>query len=808
MNRSTKRFMKEQDGGIAVSVWIASLVMMIGLISSAYLHPAWLLLAAGVSWALVACIPLPYRKYVACYSLITILAGLFFYGYENLHTSEVKPLAQKEQRIWIEGVIDSPVKRDGDVARFFVTITSWGENQSDQNEHQSLEKIALRVKLGSFQEASQIEQWRRGSVIVAPIQLSLPASARNPHAFDYASYLYWQGVHVTGETNYQAVDMTPVFSVTASFQEWQDSGAKRIEALFTDPEIAGYMKSLLLGLGQEVNPELASMYSNLGLSHILAISGLHVTMVSSMFMWCLERIGIRRRLAFVVTILFLIGYVLLVGASASAIRSGLMGSVGLLCQVFGKRLDGKDVWAGALILMLVVNPYQLWHVGFQLSFAVTLGLIIYVPYSLQVFVRVPVWIRSLVAVTLSAQLVSFPFLIYHFHLFSPVSWLVNLVVTPILSAIALPFGYIAVVLDFVHPFLAVIPVWVSTAMLKWIHLPLFAIEKMSLPFTYWPHPSWWWLVLYTCFLGTLPILWKIGYHRKRDIMLTFVIFILFIVAARQPFSGVEEVRITFLDVGQGDSIVVEIGDQKVYLMDAGGTMQFPAAEPWMEKRDPFEVGKDVVLPFLMARGIEKIDRVIMTHGDLDHIGGLKSLISHFSFGEVLVNGTAPSKLEGEIVQLFRQEGVPILTGLPGQSWSDGPGIEWKWLHPGESTFSGNDASVVLQLTAFNKTVLFTGDIEKDGESQLVQNGLTSVDVLKVAHHGSNTSSNEELLAVTAPKVAVISAGVKNRYGHPSSEVLHRLKKSGSVVYRTDVHGAITLVITPAGLYWQAQILDT
>ncbi|MFS0554555.1 DNA internalization-related competence protein ComEC/Rec2 [Brevibacillus sp. 179-C9.3 HS] len=782
--------------------------MMIGLILSAYLHPAWLLLTAGVSWALVACIPVTYRKYLACYSLIFILAGLYFYGYEILHSSVLKPFAEREETVWIEGVIDSPVKRDGDVARFFVTITSWGGDHSNQNQHSSLEKIALRVKLASYDEAVDIEQWRRGSVVVAPIRLSLPATARNPHSFDYAKYLFWQGVHVTGESSFQAIEITPAFSVWASFQEWQDTGAKRIEKLYQDPETAGYMKSLLLGLGQEVTPELASMYSNLGLSHILAISGLHVTLVSSMFMWCLERIGVRRRLAFVVTILFLIGYVLLVGASASAIRSGLMGSVGLLCQVFGKRLDGKDVWAGSLIIMLIVNPYQLWHVGFQLSFAVTLGLIIFVPYSLLVFVRVPIWIRTLVAVTVSAQLVSFPFLIYHFHMFSPVSWLVNLVVTPILSAAALPLGYIAVVLDFVHPFLAVIPVWISTAILRWIHLPLFSIESIRLPFTYWPHPSWWWLVLYTCFLGVLPISWKLGYHRKRDTIIAFAIFLALVVAARQPFAGVNEVRITFLDVGQGDSIVVEIGDQKVYLMDAGGTMRFPAAEPWMEKRDPFEVGKDVVLPFLMARGIEKIDRVIMTHGDLDHIGGLKALVPHFSFGEVFVNGTAPSNLEGEIVQLFQQEGVPILTGLPGQSWSDGPSIEWKWLHPGESTFSGNDASVVLQLTAFNKTVLFTGDIEKDGENQLVQNGLTSVDVLKVAHHGSKTSSTQELLAITAPKVAVISAGVKNRYGHPSQEVLHRLEKSGSVVYRTDAQGAITLVITPAGLFWQTQLLDT
>ncbi|MGZ0052845.1 DNA internalization-related competence protein ComEC/Rec2 [Brevibacillus gelatini] len=471
-------------------------------------------------------------------------------------------------------------------------------------------------------------------------------------------------------------------------------------------------------------------------------------------------------------------------------------------------MDGKEVWAGALLVMLAVNPYQLWHVGFQLSFAVTLGLIVFVPYSQHVLVRVPVWIRTLVAVTFSAQLVSFPFLVYHFHQFSPLSWLVNLLATPVLSLLALPLGYIALVLALIHPALAAVPVWFTTWLLGWIHEPLYALEQKVIPFTYWPHPEWWWVILYACFLGILPILWNRGYHRKRDVALCFALFLGLLAAARQPFAGSEEVRITFLDVGQGDSIVVEIGNQKVYLMDAGGTMRQPAAEPWMEKRDPFEVGKDVVLPFLMARGIEKIDRVIMTHGDLDHIGGMEALVPRLFFGEVLVNGKVPEEKEAKIRELFLKKGVPITTGAPGQVWSDGPGIEWKWLHPGETTLHGNDASVVLQLTAYNKTVLFTGDIEQGGEAALVQNGLSPVDVLKVAHHGSNTSSTKELLAAITPKAAVISAGENNRYGHPSAMVLQRLGEHGTAIYRTDRHGAITLIISPAGLSWRTQKLDT
>ncbi|MED1825472.1 DNA internalization-related competence protein ComEC/Rec2 [Brevibacillus agri] len=791
-----------------MSLWNASLAVMSGLLLSAYAHPVWLLGAAGAWAAAAAFVPRAYRGRLAVYSFLSILAGLYFYGYEILQQSEMKPLAAQERTVWVRGEIASGVKRDGDVARFFADVGQWREEGESWQQLGLNETIVLRVKLSAAEEAAAVEKWRTGSELVALARLGLPQGARNPHAFDYARYLHWQGVHVVAETAFRDARVEAAASIQGSFQEWQKAGAERIESLFADRETAGYMKSLLLGLGQDVTPELESMYANLGLSHVLAISGLHVTLVTSMFMWCLDRLGVSRRWGLFATVSLLVGYVLLVGASASAVRSGLMGGVGLVCQVAGKRLDGKEVWAGALLVMLAVNPYQLWHVGFQLSFAVTLGLILFVPYSLHVFERVPVWIRTLVAVTFSAQLVSFPFLIYHFHQFSPLSWLVNLLATPVLSLLVLPLGYIAIVLALVHPALAAVPVWLTTRLLGWIHEPLYALDQQVIPFTYWPHPKWWWLLLYACFLGMLPILWNRGYHRKQDVALCLALFLGLLVAARQPLAGSDEVRITFLDVGQGDSIVVEIGTGKVYLMDAGGTMRHPAAEPWMEKRDPFEVGKDVVLPFLMARGIEKIDRAIMTHGDLDHIGGMEALVPRFSFGEVLVNGQVPEAKEAQIRELFHERGVPITTGTPGQVWSDGPEIEWKWLHPGETTLRGNDASVVLQLTAYNKTVLFTGDIERSGEAVLVQNGLSPVDVLKVAHHGSNTSSTEELLAATAPKAAVISAGVNNRYGHPAVQVLQRLGKYGTTIYRTDRHGAITLIISPAGLSWNTQQLDT
>jgi len=668
----------------------------------------------------------------------------------------------------------------------------------------------LRVNLDTETEAKQVEAWRHGSTFIAPIQLGLPQGARNPHAFDYIQYLYHQRVHATAETKYADIKWTSEGSgIWSLFQTWQAQAANRVDELFWDPNTAGYMKSLLLGVRDDVAPEWGEMYAKLGLSHILAISGLHVTLVSSMFMWTLERVGISRKRALVTTVLFIIGYVMLVGASASAVRSGLMGGVALACQVWNKRLDGREVWAGVLIVMLLYDPYQLWNVGFQLSFIVTLGLIQFVPYSLYASSRMPLWLRTLLAVTMTAEIVSFPFLVYHFHQFSPWSWLVNLLATPLLSSLVLPLGYTALLFGTLHPALAMLPVWLSTTLLEWVHAPLFVLEKLQISYTHWPHPDWWWLLGYGIFLLLLPKLWDLGYHRRRDMLLYLIVFVGFIIAARQPFYGHEEVRITYLDVGQGDSIIVEVGQKKVYLMDAGGKTAWEIKEPWREKRDPFEVGKDVVLPFLRSRGITHVDRAVFTHGDMDHIGGMEALLERITFGAVLTNGTIPKGKELELLARFQDQGVPILSGEPGMSWTDMPEVEWKWLHPGkEAGYSGNNASVVLQLTAYGTTILFTGDIEADGEDMLLANGVPAIDVLKVAHHGSKTSSTEAFLAVAEPRYAIISAGQRNRYGHPSPEVLERFTKRGTQLFRTDRHGAVTLTISPKGISWRTQLTDT
>jgi competence protein ComEC len=786
------------------------LSVAVGLLLGEYVRLSAVWIGAGVIAAGLLLVPWPGRKRWMGYVLIAILAALYFKGYDHLHRSQLQQWAVKEKTVWVRGVIDSGVMRDGDVVRLYMQVDQWGEERDRVTNQTTSERIALRVTLSTRKQAEQAAVWRKGDRISGVIRLTLPSPARNPHAFDYARFLRWQGVAVTADARFASIQIDPDERNWLRFlQDWQAFGARHLEGVFADPAVSGYMKSLLLGIQEGVEPKLEEIYSDLGLIHVLAISGLHVTLVSACFVRLAEWAGLTRRSAACVTVVLIGLYVLLVGASASAVRAGLMGAVALGSQMVRTRIPVLHIWSLTLTVMLLYNPYQLWHIGFQLSFAVTLGLILYAP----VFQQLPYprwnWAKSLIGVTVAAQATSFPFLLYWFHQFSPVSWLVNLVAVPILSLVVLPAGYIALLLGLVHPALSFLPATLAAWVLHLVHQPLQFLQQQSIPFSHWPHPHWLWLISFTVLLVAVPFCWRRGYQRPRDVVMYLCLFIFLLILARQPFSGDHEVRITFLDVGQGDSIVVEVGKKAVYLIDGGGTPRFPETESWRERRDPFEVGKDVVIPFLRARGIERIDRLVMTHGDYDHIGGLAGLLPRFLFGAVLVNGKEPKNTEAELIQKFGEQNVPVVTGAPGNTWCDRAQVCWTWLHPGVKAVSDNDASVVLQLTAYGRTILFTGDLEQAGEQELMRSGLLSaVDVLKVGHHGSGTSTSSTFLAAIKPKAAVISAGKHNRYGHPSPAVIKRLEEQGVTIFRTDTQGAITLVIRPEGIYWKTEVPDT
>lgn len=793
------------------SKWFfCGLMVAAGYLIAACMEFRLALLIHVVLLTLCLMIPKQYAKKVFFFLLISLAASCYYCMYDAAHYSSLKSAAMRADRLAVSGSIDSPVKRDGDVVRFFLVLDHAGEKQSGMSTIDPKERIAVGIRLSEEKEIKQIERWKHHDQLGVFLTLTLPEPARNPNAFDYAHYLRLQGITVTGEGSFGDVfGHQHVQSVSGWFQDRQSQAAKRVEMAFSDPVASGYLQSLLFGVQEAADPKLVQLYSDLGLIHILAISGLHVSLVSMFCMQLLKGCRFKEKHAFLITSLLIGGYVLLVGASPSAVRAGLMGALYLWGRLLDKRWSGLDLFGVALLAMLLVSPYQMWQIGFQLSFLVTWGLFIYVPIFMSLPYPRKEWLRSMLAVTTAAQLVSFPIIIYWFHQSSPLSWLVNLLLVPVLSFVVLPVGYVVILLGLIHPAFVFLPATFIQALLSYLHAALAAVGEWHVPLAYWPHPFWWWLLAYAAFLIVVPVFWKNGYHRKRDKIGYCVLLVLMLIVAKKPFAGTDEVRITFLDVGQGDSAVVEIGSRLVYVIDGGGTPVF-AKEQWRKRRDPFEVGKNTLLPFLRSRGIERIDRLVLTHGDFDHIGGFSSVVPHFAVASVLVNGKRPVRTEAQLLDYLKTRKVPIVTGQIGQSWSDWPQVRWTWLNPNQNRAAeDNDASIVLLLEAYGKRILFTGDMGKQVEERLEKEGLLPpIDVLKVAHHGSKTGTTDHFLEKIRPNLAIISVGRNNRYGHPAPEVLKRLHTLGIQTIRTDQSGAVTVVINQEELNWNTQLIDS
>jgi competence protein ComEC len=278
--------------------------------------------------------------------------------------------------------------------------------------------------------------------------------------------------------------------------------------------------------------------------------------------------------------------------------------------------------------------------------------------------------------------------------------------------------------------------------------------------------------------------------KKKKLLLTLFLVPVFLQIIMVKFSPVGEV--TFIDVGQGDSILIRLPfNQGNYLIDTGGKVTFPL-EDWQERRTNFDPGEDIVVPFLKSRGISKIDKLILTHGDSDHTGSALAILENFRIGQVLVGDTLEKKeIELNIINEAKKRGIPITKVSAGMQWEEA-GHKFFIIAPEKAAVSSNDASICIYSKLGGQSWLFTGDLEEIGEREVIEQfPQLEVDVLKVGHHGSKTSTTELFLSKIKPEFGVISAGRDNRYGHPHQEVLERLNAHKVMIYRTDIHGAVT-----------------
>jgi competence protein ComEC len=626
--------------------------------------------------------------------------------------------------------------------------------------------------------------------------------------FSYRDYLARQGIHSIIDRAHVTLvaenEASPILYHLFAFKRYAQS---TITDILPEPQ-ASLLTGILLGVETGIPKNLMDDFAATSTTHIIVISGFNITIVSGLFAGLAGRLFNRRK-AILVAIAGVVVYTILVGASAAVVRAALMGILYLWGQYLGRGTYAPASLAAAAFLMTAHDPHVLWNVGFQLSFAATLGLVLYTEplerFSERTLARVTSTERAqkIVAlfsealiVTLAATITTTPILLHHFERLSLVTLVSNFLILPAQPYVMVAGG-VALLMGLVVRPLGQVVAWIA-----WIFLT-YTIESVrltsQLPFTSVPVQMDAWMVfVYYVLLGGFT--WWLAqpkerrkemWHRllsrrlshlpaKALVGAALILLVLAFFAWRSLPDG--RLHVVFLDVGQGDAIFIQTPSGKQVLIDGGPS--------------------ETVLLSQMGRHMPFWDRtldvVMLTHPDSDHITGLLGVLERYQVDTVIFRAMErDDEIYDQWLELLAVEDAAIHQGEAGLGLTLDPGLEMTVLHPGVELLAGttadsNNNSIVTRLVYGQVSVLLTGDIEAVVEQQLVRDGamLASI-VLKAAHHGSCTSTTEAFLEAVDPEVVVISVGADNDFGQPCAEVLERLE--GLLVYRTDERGTIELV---------------
>lgn len=652
----------------------------------------------------------------------------------------------------------------------------------------SRERILLNYRLRSAQEKAILQnRIFPGVSCTVTGTLAMPNQAKNPNSFDYQFYLKRKEIFWLLQPN----EISPSFctppqgNLITVLKRVRQKEVHNLEKKM-DEELAAIFAALLYGDRNLMNPDMEEAYAKTGTVHLLAISGLHVALLTGMCYAFLLRIGMTREKAELLLIVILPFYAVLTGLAPSVNRAVLMLILVLAAHRLKVQITPLDAISIAFLLLALFSPFAIYEPGFQLSFGVSLALVL---SSTSIINRFHSYFIKLIVVSFVAQLASIPILLSYFYEISLISVVANLLFVPLFSFVILPLVFVTYLTELLVPFLSDFPLFLVSIFVSFANELSASLASFPLSSIVIGKPSPFLLLLYLGVYLVFFIRWENVKGKKAfTVFLLPIIPVLFQVFLPylSPYG-----KVVFVDVGQGDSILIRLPHNRAnYLIDTGGTISFNS-EAWEQRRDPFETGEDILVPFLKSEGLRRLDKLILTHGDMDHIGGASALLSELTIGEVLIPiSSERTEMEREVLGIAETNQAKVKIVGAGARWKVGQDV-FQVISPLEKLEDKNEGSIVLYAYFGGKRWLFTGDLGVGGETELLkQFSKMDVDVLKVGHHGSKTSSSERFLDAIQPEAAVISAGEGNRYGHPHAEVLKSLRNRKVKVYRTDTQGAV------------------
>lgn len=538
---------------------------------------------------------------------------------------------------------------------------------------------------------------------------------------------------------------------------------------------------------------------------MLAVSGSHITYIISAFSILMEKKN--KRITKILTIIFLIFFMALTGFTASVVRASIMGILILTSGLVHRKSDTINNLGISSLIILICNPYTIIDAGFWLSFAGTMGIILLEEPINSYFQKFKIckikpisWIINSFTITFAANIIIIPIMAYMFSTFSMTFWISNILAAPVMEFVTI-YGFLMYFISiFLLPlakFLGIILNFSLNSLIKIAEITsLIPGSSIYIKTPYLLECIIYYLILFLIFnwkrikekLENNKILEKIKKNSYKYISIILISIILTNTISNKIF---QEIKIYFVDVGQGDSTLIQTIEGKNILIDGGGS-EFGS----------FDVGESILLPYLLDRRITTIDYLMISHFDSDHIGGVFAILENLEVKNIIISkqGETSENLK-KFYEITNNKGIRTIIVKKGDIVEIDKYSHFEILFPEDNLIEDNilnNNSIVARFNSLDFSILFTGDIEEIAEKRLCElySGTDKLEafVLKVAHHGSKTSSTEEFLELVKPKIALIGVGKNNNFGHPNIDVIERLENIGSKIYRTDNCGEIIIRI--------------
>lgn len=617
----------------------------------------------------------------------------------------------------------------------------------------------------------------------------IPVSGkRNPHDFDYRAYLRSQDISVQIKANVleKVVPNTKILE----WVWWREKSLGLVENNF-NPKTAPIAKALLVGYKQDLDPDSKLAFARAGLSHIMAVSGLHVGFIVAPFWIIIPYFWTKRYgsiIGLISLIILLIIYAGITGFSPSVMRASVMAGFLSFGKLFHRVNDSINLTAAAAFVLLVIDPSQIFEIGFQLSFAAVLIILLILPVIQN---TLPYWVRvrwygkplMVIIVSLVVQFGLYPLQVHYFGEISLVSPVANALFVPLLG-IVVPLSLIALFITAALPLVGFIINYPSLLFLDWMNSFVTTAADWEWAWTTASLESDLFFVFWLFLIGAvaawkIPALkWKLAIGVMASLCL---ITSLNVIEKLQP----SKLTVVFFDVGQGDAALIHTPSGKNVLVDAG---------VWTPT---YNSGRSTILPHLQASGIEKLDAIFLSHPHADHIGGIIDLLEGITIDVIYNSGYEyDSNLYASYLESARKKSVPVISLRAGDTLGIDPAALFLVMGPEDQEFTSdpNEHSLILNVIYGEAEFLFTGDAGIYQEERLVgmYDELLDTDLLKVGHHGSRTSSGEAFLDHVSPEMAIISLAENNRFKHPHPEAVNRLGRSKAELLFTSKERAVTV----------------